>query len=79
MKQNEALGAVDSVLFTYLLMKRHSREEEQITRATLKLHFDQLIAGGEVEQQQLVVKGLTLLRELDHRKPMRPRSQGVSS
>jgi hypothetical protein len=73
MKQNEALGAVDSVLFTYLLMNRHSREEEQITRATLKLHFEQLIAGGEAEQQRLVVKGLTLLRELDQRKPMRQR------
>lgn len=50
-------------------MNRHSREEEQLARTALKLEFDQLIANGEHDQERLVVKGLTLLRQLDERKP----------
>jgi hypothetical protein len=51
-------------------MNRHSREEEQLARTALKLEFDQLTATGE-QQERLVVKGLTLLRQLDERKPAR--------
>lgn len=68
MKHDPVLSAVDCTLSTYLLMNRHSEDETQIARTTLKLHFDQLIDHGEADQQRLVVKGLTLLRELDERK-----------
>ena len=68
MKHDPVLSAVDCALSTYLIMNRHSPEEEQSARETLNLHFDQLVAGGEDEQLQLVVKGLTLLRALDERK-----------
>jgi hypothetical protein len=69
MIHDPVLSAVDCTLSIYLLMNRHSLEEEQIARTTLKLHFDQLIASGEDEQERLIVKGLTLLRELDELKP----------
>jgi hypothetical protein len=65
MKYDPLLTAVDCTLSTYLLMNRHSKDEEQSARATLKVHFGQLIAQGECEHQRLIVKGLTLLRELD--------------
>ena len=70
MIHDPVLNAVDCTLSVYLLMNRHNLEETQIARTTLKLHFDQLIASGE-DEQQLVIKGLTLLRELDARKPAR--------
>jgi hypothetical protein len=68
MKYDPVLTAVECTLSTYLLMNRHSKDEEQSARTTLKLHFGQLIAQGECEHQRLIVKGLTLLRELDERK-----------
>jgi hypothetical protein len=71
MKHDPVLSAVDCAMSVYLMMNRHSREEEQTARSTLKLHFDRLVAGGEDEQERLVVKGLTLLRQLDERKPAR--------
>ena len=69
MQYNPILNAVDCTLSIYLLMNRHSREEEQLARTALKLEYDQLIANGEHDQERLVVKGLTLLRQLDERKP----------
>jgi hypothetical protein len=69
MKYDPILTAVDSTLSIYLLMNRHSREEEQVARTALKLEFDQLSANGEHDPERLVVKGLTLLRQLDEQKP----------
>ena len=68
MEQNPIVSAVDRTLSIYLLINQHSREEEQLARTALKLEFDRLIANGE-HQERLVVRGLTLLRQLDERKP----------
>jgi hypothetical protein len=65
MEPNKLLSAVDCTLFTYLLMNRHTETEERIARATLTPHLDRLIANGEHDQQRLIVKGLTHLRELE--------------
>jgi len=50
MKHDPVLSAIDCTLSTYLLMNRHSEDETQIARTTLKLHFDQLIDHGEADQ-----------------------------
>jgi len=71
MKPDVLLSAVDCTLFTYLLMNRHSQTEEQIARATLTPHLDGLIANGEHDQQRLIVKGLTLLKELEEHRAAR--------
>jgi hypothetical protein len=70
MKHDPVPSAVDRTLLIYLLMNRRSPEQEEVVRAMLTLHFNQLIANGEHEQQ-LVIKGLTLLRELGERRPVR--------
>lgn len=68
MEHDPILSAVERTLSIYLLINQHSREEQQLARAALKLEFDQLTANGE-HRERLVVKGLTLLRQLDERKP----------
>jgi len=69
MNHNPIQSAIACTLSIYLLMNRHSREEEQLANAALKLEFDQLTASGEHDQERLVLKGLTLLRQLDEGKP----------
>jgi len=79
MKHNKLFSAVDCALFNYLLMNRHSEKEEWIARTSLILHLDQLIANGEHDQQRLVVKGLTHLRELQEHKALRRRQHEIGA